>query len=198
MDLLENPFTPFDGPLEKRPHNRAEVVKVFGDPTRGGLYQRVCDPEWQKRSIVDCWREDAIEGLERFDFMCHRLLEPYFREAFRRAFLVAPGYIDRAASFVFRHIRHDVKRPLSLHSWGIACDVNSDDNGGKYFKAPRPTPWSDEWLELWPNGVPAGVVAAFESCGFSWGGWWGKRPSAGDNYSDPMHFEWTGKTDVRV
>jgi hypothetical protein len=192
----------FDGPLTDRPDNRAQVIKTFGDPTRNGQYLRVCNPKWREDHIVDCYHEDAIVGLERFDFQCHKLAEPYFREAFRRAFEATPDYIDRAASFVFRHIRHDPKRPLSMHSWGIAGDINSDDNGAVYFQSkkypfPRPEPWSEKWVEIWPHGVPPEVVEAFESCGFRWGGRWGGSGSK-DDFCDPMHFELCGPGDVRV
>lgn len=57
----------------------------------------------------------------------------------------------------------------SLHSWGIALDINPDRNpqGG-------------------PSDLPGKVIDIFKKNGFFWGGDWGGR----DN--DPMHFEWYG------
>jgi hypothetical protein len=112
------------------------------------------------------------------------LIEPTMREAFRRANAAAPGYITRAASYVHRRVRHEAGAPLSYHAWGIAVDINSADNGGRYIARP-PAPWSEEWMRLWPRGVPEGVVEAFESVGFRWGGRW-------KGYVDNMHFEWVG------
>lgn len=187
-------FEAFDGPLERRPRTRAEVIDVFGDPTRGGLYLKVADPKWAARNIVELHGDDAfLPCLAPSYFPIHRLIEPYAREAFRRAELAAPGYIQRRGTwgYNFRHIRHDVTMPLSYHAFGIAIDVNPDDNKAVTFKAAAPAPWSPDWLRMWPRGVPRGVVAAFESCGFSWGGRW-------QGFCDPMHLEFVGKRDTKV
>lgn len=189
-------FEQFDGPLARRPRNLAEVVKTFGDPMRGGLYLKVADPKWVKASIVQLHGATAV--LPRFGWWYwkhHVLIDAYVREAFRRAELVAPGYakIERGTwAYNFRHMRHDVKLPLSYHSYGIAIDVNPDDNKAIRFATGKtPRPWSEAWMKLWPTGVSQGVVAAFESCGFSWGGRW-------KGYCDPMHMEWKGSTEVQV
>ena len=44
---------------------------------------------------------------------------------------------------------------------------------------------------LWPDGLPRAFVEAFESVGFSWGGRW-------KGYCDPMHFSFSGASDVQV
>lgn len=167
--------------LAQQPRDRAEATALFGDPGRG----EVADPAWRRASIVELHGGTAIPGLERWYFQTHRLVEPFMRAAFAAANAAAPGYITRAASFVFRRVRHEPSAPLSYHSWGIAVDINSADNGGRYIKRP-PAPWSPAWLKLWPRGMPRGVVEAFEAQGFSWGGRW-------RGFSDPMHFEWVGR-----
>ena len=188
-------WAPFDGPLAKRPRNRAEVVEMFGDPTRGGLYMRKADPTWVKLSIVECRGPDAfLPVLAKAYFPVHRLVEPYMREAFRRAELAAPGYIGRPGTwgYNFRRIRHSVTGPLSYHAYGIAVDVNPDDNRAVTFAPGKtPAPWSPEWNRIWPRGMPLEVVEAFESCGFSWGGRW-------KGFSDPMHLEWVSKREAKV
>ena len=54
---------------------------------------------------------------------------------------------------------------MSLHSWGIAIDVNAFENG----------------LNQTPK-LSAGFVKCFTDAGFDWGGLWKSRP-------DGMHFE---------
>lgn len=56
----------------------------------------------------------------------------------------------------------------SNHSWGLAVDLNWHDNP---FQKP------------FRSNLPVGVVPMWWSCGFYWGGWYGKKP-------DPMHFEY--------
>lgn len=188
-------FVQFDGPLSWRPRNRREVTKLFGDPTRGGLYLKVPDPKWEDRCLVELHGEHAIfPRFAKWYWKHHVLVHPYMVEAFRRAEIVAPGYaqIEKGTwAYNFRHMRHSVKMPLSYHSYGICVDINPDDNKAASLKK-KPRPWGPEWTRIWPAGVSMELVAAFKSCGFAWGGDWGAE------YIDPMHFEWKGSTQVQV
>ena len=170
--------------IEQRPRDRKAAAALFGDPAGGDPAANAVDPAWEKANIVELHGRDAIPGLERWYFHTHRLMEPIMRAAFAGANAACPGYINRAASFVFRRVRHGAETPLSYHAFGIAVDVNPSDNSGRWISRP-PVPWSDAWYKLWPMGVPRGVVEAFEDQGFSWGGLW-------RGYVDPMHFEWVG------
>lgn len=190
-------FAPFDGPLEHRPKNLAEVIATFGDP---GVKQLEPLAAWAHANIVECHEHETgprgrppMPGATaQFYFQCHRLAEPYMREALARCEQVAAGHVKRAASFVFRHMRHRVDLPLSYHSWGIAIDINSSFNEAHEFAhGAKPKLWSPEWCARWPHGVTEAIVDAFKSCGFAWGGDWA-------GYCDPMHFELKGATDVQV
>jgi hypothetical protein len=66
--------------------------------------------------------------------------------------------------FVPRFIANDPAKGLSLHSWGMAVDLNVPENQ-------RGT----------AGHMNRQVVAIFKKWGFAWGGDW--------NYTDPMHFE---------
>ena len=66
--------------------------------------------------------------------------------------------------YVPRYIANDPAKGLSLHSWGMAVDLNVPGNQ-------RGT----------VGQMDRRVVAIFKRWGFAWGGDW--------NYTDPMHFE---------
>lgn len=168
----------FAGPLAALPRNRTEAIAIFGDPGHGADV----DATWKHANIVTV--RDLPGVPHRWYFETHQRAEPYMREAFTRARAAAPTYtIERAASFVFRHQRHDVTRPLSFHSWGIAVDVDAPENAARTFADGHyPAPWGEGWTRCWPNGLPRAFVEAFESVGFAWGGRW-------HEYCDPMHFE---------
>jgi hypothetical protein len=71
---------------------------------------------------------------------------------------------DFGGCYAPRFIDRDPSHGLSLHTWGIAVDLNVSTNqrGTSGRMDPR-------------------VVAIFKKWGFAWGGDWG--------YTDPMHFE---------
>jgi len=75
---------------------------------------------------------------------------------------IHPG--EYGGCYVPRFIAHDPAKGLSLHSWGMAVDLNVPGNQ-------RGT----------VGQMDRRVVAIFKKWGFAWGGDW--------NYTDPMHFE---------
>ena len=174
-------WDPFQGPVTRRPANRSEVYEIFGDPGAG-----VVDRSWVRENIVELHGQNGLPGVpEHLYIPVNRRIEPNFREGLRRACAASPYVIKRFGVFVFRHQRHNPSRPLSYHAWGIAGDVNPDDNRAILFDTTPPEPWSESWMRIWPNGVDRNFVAAMESCGFVWGGRWLK-------FKDPMHFQFVG------
>ena len=122
------------------------------------------DPAWRARTIVT--RDVPILGT----VTCHRKLIAPLREALttirRRKLtrLVDPG--DYAGCHAPRRI--PASGSLSLHSWGLAVDINASRN-----------PFGEQ-----PT-MDRRVVGAFEDAGFTWGGRWPTAP-------DGMHFELHG------
>jgi hypothetical protein len=120
------------------------------------------DPAWVSANI----RTEEVPVLGAVT--CHRVLLPQLRGALQEvverglADTVRPG--EYGGCFHPRYIGHDPARGLSLHSWGIAVDLNVPGNQ-------RGT----------VGEIDREVVAIFKRWGFAWGGDWA--------WTDPMHFE---------
>ena len=182
----------WDGFMEEQPANREDLYEKFGNP---GKYS--ADRVWRKDNIVECHGSSAMPGVPpRWYFQCHREVEAYMREAFRRAQIAAPEYkIERAASYVWRPIRHKRGGPLSVHSWGLAVDIDPHRNfSRRYARGKAPVAWGPEYMKTWPDGLPKAFVEAFQSCGFAWGSDWDEDGRTDDHtYLDPMHMEWVAR-----
>ena len=118
------------------------------------------DARWVRANIVTV----TVPILGRVT--CHRLIVPQLRRAL--AEVQAAGLAGLIHSYdgcyVPRFIERDPSHPISLHTWGIAIDIDAATNprGGR-------------------GTMDARVVNAFKRWGFRWGGDW--------SYTDPMHFE---------
>ncbi|MGH3658938.1 MAG: M15 family metallopeptidase, partial [Micromonosporaceae bacterium] len=122
----------------------------------------VPDPQWVATNLVT--GTVPILGL----VTCHRVMLPRLHGALqevvdrRLARTIDPG--DFGGCYSPRFIERDPTRGLSLHTWGIAVDLNVSGNqvgtGGSLDRR---------------------VVEIFDRWGFAWGGRW-RTP-------DPMHFE---------
>jgi hypothetical protein len=97
---------------------------------------------------------------------CHRLMIPQLRGAL--ADIQAAGLASTLHTYngcyVPRFIESNPEHAISLHTWGIAIDLDSSTNG-------RGT----------KGTMDSTVVDILKRWGFRWGGDW--------DYTDPMHFE---------
>ena len=85
-------------------------------------------------------------------------------------------YVSRiGGTFVWRNIAGT--RRLSLHSFGIAIDINRKYS--HYWRWNNPDPNSDQ---KYKSLIPLQIVEIFEKYGFIWGGKW--------YHYDTMHFEY--------
>ena len=120
------------------------------------------EPAWVAAHI----RTEEVPILGRVT--CHRVMLPQLRGALQEvvdrglASSVRPG--EYGGCFHPRYIGHDPAKGLSLHSWGIAVDLNVPGN-----------------LRGTAGEIDREVVAIFKRWGFAWGGDWA--------WTDPMHFE---------
>lgn len=121
------------------------------------------DPAWVEAHIIEA-EVPLLGGTVR----CHEQLVPQLAGALGEleerglGELIDPS--QYGGCWVPRHILGDDGRALSLHAWGLAVDLNVNDNpyGAEPALDPR-------------------VVESFERWGFAWGGHW-RTP-------DGMHFE---------
>ena len=122
----------------------------------------VPDQRWVAANI----RTEEVPILGRVT--CHRVMLPQLRAVL--AEVVQRGLADKihrdeyAGCYYPRYIGYDPAKGLSLHSWGIAVDLNVPGN-----------------LRGTRGEIDRQVVAIFKKWGFAWGGDW--------SYTDPMHFE---------
>src|SRR5512139_72590 len=120
------------------------------------------DPGWVAANI----RTESVPLLG--NVTGHKVLFPQLRAALRE--VIARGLADQihpaefGGCYVPRFIGRDPRQGLSLHTWGIAVDLNVPGNQRGVA-----------------GDIDRDVVAIFKKWGFAWGGDW--------NYTDPMHFE---------
>lgn len=120
----------------------------------------VPDPAWVSRNIV-------TESVPIFgNVTCHRLMFRQLRGALTEIVAAGLGSTLRTydGCYVPKLIERSPTRAISLHTWGIAIDMDAATNyrGIKGTMDPQ-------------------VVAIFKRWGFRWGGDW--------SWTDPMHFE---------
>jgi hypothetical protein len=118
------------------------------------------DARWVRDNI----RTETVPVMGRVT--CHRLMLPQLRGALQEVVDAGLGSTLKTYSgcYVPRFIERDPSRSISLHTWGIAIDMDAATN----YRGIRGT-------------MDARVVEIFKRWGFRWGGDWA--------YTDPMHFE---------
>jgi hypothetical protein len=189
----------WEGPAEVQPQNRREVYGTMGNPASTSSPGKASS-RWERENLIECHPRhgNQLPGVPSNRYIkVHRIVEPYLREGLRRAAISCPSYpIERIGVYNFRHIRHDVSRPLSMHAFGVAVDINPQWNRGIQYRRGEviPQAWTPEWFKVWPQGVPQAFVEAMQSCGFAWGSDWDEDGSNTDHtWQDPMHFEWLAR-----
>jgi len=161
--ILEREPAPLDPADEPQPVGHAEGT-VIGSMSFRILKDGFIDPDpaWEAANIAT--GEVALLGT----VTCHRLVFPQLHAAMTEiAELELSSEVnpdDYGGCYVPRFIDRNPKKPLSMHAFGLAFDINVSENylGTKGDQHPE-------------------VVETLARWGFEWGGLW-DRP-------DPMHFE---------
>jgi hypothetical protein len=159
----ENPFLRYGDAVLPQMLVKEKFGEFAAQPLAGGTI--AIDPVWRKEHITKT--SLPLVGSAT----CHRDLLPELRSALRDIrddgldHLVHPEQFE--GCFSPRFISHNPDGNLSHHSWGMAVDLNADENA--FGDRPR---------------MDDRIVAIFEKWGFTWGGDW--------IVPDGMHFEWIG------
>jgi hypothetical protein len=134
----------------------AECLKKWGDPT-------VTKNELKYMTLWDIPAHLEV-GVIPKKLYCNKILIGPLMQALSN--IIDRGLIDELKTWdgCFNVRKKRGLKSLSLHSWGIAIDINAAWNGlGK-----EPT-------------MSAKLVKCFTDCGFEWGGTWSRK--------DGMHFQ---------
>ena len=167
------------GQTERIPHDKQTALKVFGDPEkyiRSGSENP--DPSWEADILHSFILPEPIPYIGGKVVKRVRFHEKMWHFALMALNDVKnEGYWDLLApwggSYAFR--RRAGGSNLSVHSWGIAFDINPEGN-------PMQVSGSKVKGVLAETARGQELVKLFEEWGFYWGGRW-TRP-------DPMHFQW--------
>jgi hypothetical protein len=118
------------------------------------------DAAWVRKNIVTT----TVPIMGRVT--CHRLMVPQLRGALQEVQDAGLGHLLKTydGCYVPRFIARNPDNSISLHTWGIAIDMDAATN----YRGIRGT-------------MDDRIVAIFKKWGFRWGGDW--------KYTDPMHFE---------
>lgn len=163
------------------PDAKMPEARVIFPLFQRNLLQRLGNPLevwWQKQHIqfIDLaefkyalWRVTGFITRNGFGFWGHRLIENPLKRVFRK--LGEKGLLEEIETFdgcfCVRKMRNG--KSLSVHSWGLAVDLNASENPFN-----DGCNWSDEFLQVWAQ--------------YGWeSGWlWDSTP-------DAMHFQlaWT-------
>lgn len=162
-------FEKMYGPCAKEPAGGCERVRCSG-----AQIERV---PWMPKLGGGSMRATTVNGVAEKLRLVIRELEALGPE-------MAPFLVPSGGSHVPRCIAGTTR--LSVHSYGIAFDINP--RHGQYWRFGLPGPLSEREVRergialVYRNSVPLEIVEAFEKHGLIWGGKW--------HHFDGMHFEY--------
>lgn len=156
--------------LPARPGNYRQVIETFGD-IHSYIRNGSITAKWEMEQITSisvpfklplAWALDRYASRVR----CHRLIAPALQWVFER--IKSEGLDDMISDYggCYNFRMKRTSSSLSLHSWGIAIDLNVLDN-----------PVGSE------GDMPEELIEIFGEAGFFWGGNFKK-------IRDPQHFQY--------
>lgn len=155
------------------PNGLAEVKSVFGDP--GYLPPGRVDPRWEAEFMRKVYDLPLVGHV----LYVNKLIVDPLRRALAACSSLRDGYVlHTIGCFAPRAQRGSNGAVLSLHTWGIAVDLNPEQNP---LIAPCP-PDDPRRRDRLNYNLPDAWIDAFKRAGFFWGGDFHNR-------FDSMHFQ---------
>lgn len=161
---------------EKVPHGYAEIVQCYGDPR---VIRGKVDRAWEERSMV---LVRDLPGIAKL-YMHRKVVAPLRAVLTRLAQLGYMIPVDHNGHALIGCFNPRAKRSstdLSLHAFGIAFDIDPDNNPG-IANCPPGDPRRDEWAKN-EKRIPQFVIEEFKAEGFTNGADFSR-------YFDPQHFQ---------
>lgn len=153
----------------RAPNGLAEIMATYGDPKYRPPGQ--VDSAWESANMVKIYDLPLV----RHALYVHRLIMTPLRRALARCSVIGGYDIHTIGCFAPRAQRGSNGLLLSTHTWGIAVDINPEQNS-------LISPCDEFDSRRSQFDIPSEWVDAFESEGFTWGGDFRHR-------FDPMHFQ---------
>jgi hypothetical protein len=164
------------GVVPNRPTSMDGVIATFGDPgpyvnDKAAWEARVLDQAALPQPLVYAY--DQHQPIRRV--RAHRFLVTHLADTLMACLQagVPPQRLKYGGSYSWRVVRGGSR--LSLHTWGIAVDVEPAEN-----------PLGEEWVNDGRRLDPR-VIDVFKARGWFWGGDFQRR-------ADPQHFQWASGT----
>jgi hypothetical protein len=161
--------------LLHRPHGFDQIIKTFGDPRKYLRTDGTISPKWEATVITRVALPEKLLYLDAphekdrvyvTRVACHALIANAVKAAFGRIHDDGNWKLLTHYGGSYNPRMKRLSRKLSTHLWGIAFDLNDEDNE-----------------QGTPGHMPEDIITAFESQGFYWGG------NFSGNSRDPMHFQ---------
>ena len=165
---------------------RAALVEAFGalDIVDGKIIsstysdgKTVTGAEWERRNMAIV---SDFPGVPRRLYVNRVVVEP-LRVALAECIGLRDGYALRTIGCFAPRGKRSNPASLSLHSYGIAVDLNADANG-MITGCPAGDPRRAVWRAT-KGAIPVAWIDAFKRAGWTWGGDFRTA-------FDPMHFQY--------
>lgn len=136
-----------------------ELIERYGNPILGRTHSGWCVP-------APLWCQEHLDWghIGGMSVLTHVELANRLDRLTAR-YPLDLSWVEEVYSWSPRCVHRDPSRPLSMHAWGLAIDIN----------------WTDNPYGQGNQTIPLEFVAAMEAMGFVWGGKWSDQ--------DPHHFE---------
>lgn len=160
------------------PHGYDEIRSTFGKLTidHGAIVHPI---SWEAFNMTVV---DDLPGYPHRLYL-NRKIVPMLRAAMAECVAIG-GYAFRSLGCFNVRPKRSNAAQLSLHSWGVAVDINAAENPSKTIRS------IDDWNRRPRYAMPDAWVQAFKLIGWTWGGDFVRHDEeSARGFWDPMHMQ---------